>query len=150
MGNRRNNLKDLMNVLSNVFIPIIGGIAAAVIAFKTITAITKAWAIAQAILNGTLAVNPLFLIAAGVALLVAGIILVIKNWDYLYNLFQVTIAKLSQYFKIFGSMIQESFTVAINKVKIAFFKTCGNNCRKSPWISCESFRSYGQNAFCRR
>lgn len=46
-----------------------------------ITASTKAWAVAQAILNGTMAVNPAVVVAVALAALVAVAILVVKHWD---------------------------------------------------------------------
>lgn len=46
-----------------------------------IAILTKGWAIAQGILNMSLAVNPITLIILGIAALITGIILLIQNWD---------------------------------------------------------------------
>jgi len=46
-----------------------------------IAIVTKGWAIAQGILNAVMAVNPITLIIIAIAALVAGIVLLIQNWD---------------------------------------------------------------------
>lgn len=46
-----------------------------------ITLATKAWAIAQAALNIVMSLNPIGLIIIGVASLVAGIVMLVQNWD---------------------------------------------------------------------
>lgn len=120
-----NNLINFLKTVSDVLLPIVGGLGAAIVAYKTIIILTKAWAVAQALLNGTMAVNPIFIIVGAIALLVAGIIAIIRNWDYLYIQIQTTFAKIGQYFKIFGSMLQETFVVSINNIKIAFISLAG-------------------------
>lgn len=57
------------------------GIGAYKLIMGTISAVTKGWAIAQGILNAVMAINPIFLIIAAIALLVAGIVLLVMNWD---------------------------------------------------------------------
>ncbi len=42
---------------------------------------TKGWAIAQGILNGVMAVNPISLIIIGIAILITAIIFLVANWD---------------------------------------------------------------------
>jgi hypothetical protein len=48
---------------------------------------TKAWAVAQKILNFILIANPIGLIIAGIAALIAAGYLLIKNWDAVKNFF---------------------------------------------------------------
>lgn len=57
------------------------GIGAYKLIMGTIAAVTKGWAIAQGILNAVMAINPIFLIIAAIALLIAGIVLLVMNWD---------------------------------------------------------------------
>jgi tape measure domain-containing protein len=54
----------------------------AVVAFKTVTGAIQLWTIAQAILNGTMMLNPIGLIVAGIAALVAGIIIAYHKLDW--------------------------------------------------------------------
>ena len=71
---------------------VLAGVATAVLAVKAATmawhaaqmvakAATIAWSAAQWLLNAAMTANPIGLIVAGIAALVAGIILVVKNWD---------------------------------------------------------------------
>nr|WP_246361136.1 phage tail tape measure protein [Haloechinothrix aidingensis] len=55
---------------------------------KTIVGITKAWTLAQTKLNLTMLANPIFLIIAAIAALIAIGVLVIKNWDEVKAAFQ--------------------------------------------------------------
>lgn len=73
--------------------PLLGAILAVVGAVriyqgtvKTIAAVTKAWGIAQAILNGAMLLNPIGLIVAGLALFVAGLILAWQNSETFRNI----------------------------------------------------------------
>jgi hypothetical protein len=50
-------------------------------AILAVAAAVKLWGIYQAILNGTMVLNPIGLVVAAIAALIAIIILVIKNWD---------------------------------------------------------------------
>ena len=61
--------------------PILAGILAGYVAFKTITGILKAIEMAQAALNLVMAANPIALVVLAIAALVAGGILLYKNWD---------------------------------------------------------------------
>lgn len=47
----------------------------------TISAVTKAWAAVQLVLNAIMAVNPVTLIILGIAALIAAIVLLVMNWD---------------------------------------------------------------------
>lgn len=51
----------------------------------TISAVTKAWAAVQAVLNAVMAINPVTLIIIGIAALIAAIVLLVMNWDTVVN-----------------------------------------------------------------
>lgn len=57
------------------------GLKAILILIKTWNAVTKVAAAVQAAFNAIMALNPIFLIIMGIALLIAGLILMIKHWD---------------------------------------------------------------------
>lgn len=97
------NLPTIINVL-RVVAPLVAGIVGAFKAYsatvKIITAVTKAWNIIQAILNGTLLLNPIGLIVAGIALLIAGIILLYTKCEWFRNL-------INPLFKTIGNAIKQ-------------------------------------------
>ena len=78
-------ISDLLGFLSflmqhlDIIGPVIGTVIAAFVAYKviteTITGVTKAFAIVQGLLNGTMDANPIMLVVAAVALLVGGFII---------------------------------------------------------------------------
>lgn len=97
------NLPTILHVLST-FAPIVLSIVGAFKAYsatvKVITTITKAWAVVQALLNGTLLLNPIGLIVAGIALLIAGIILLYTKCEWFRNL-------INPLFKTIGDAIKQ-------------------------------------------
>lgn len=103
------NLPTILNVLSTfapIILSIVGAFKAYTATVKVITAITKAWAIVQALLNGTLLLNPIGLIVAGIALLIGGIILLYTKCEWFRNL-------INPLFKTIGDAIKQ----IINAVK---------------------------------
>lgn len=71
-------------------------------------------------ITAAMAGNPIGLIAVVItAVLIPAIILLIKNWDTVYIVVSTTLAKLFNYFNIFGSMLVEVFVVGFNSAKIA-------------------------------
>lgn len=75
-------LKDMAKFLKenkDIIIPLVGGIAAAVVVFKSIKLATRAWAAAQGILNAVMTANPIGLVVVAIAGLVAGFVLAYKN-----------------------------------------------------------------------
>src|SRR5580704_1511011 len=76
---------DLLSFLSflmqhlDVIAPVIGTVIAAFVAYKviteTITGVTKAFALVQVLLNGTMDANPIMLVVATIAILVGGFVL---------------------------------------------------------------------------
>lgn len=53
----------------------------------TIAVVTKAWAVAQGILTAVMSVSPIMLIVLAVAALVAGAVLLVKNWSKVSSFF---------------------------------------------------------------
>ena len=62
-----------------VIVPLVSALAAGVVVFKTIAAVTKAYAVAQAALNIVMTANPIGLVVVAVAGLVAGLIYAYKH-----------------------------------------------------------------------
>lgn len=56
-------------------VPLVGAIGAAVAVFQVVSLVTRAWAIAQGLLNAVLLANPIVLVIAGLAALVAAVVL---------------------------------------------------------------------------
>ena len=63
-----------------------------------IVLVTKGWAIVQGILNAILSANPISLIVIAVAALVAGIVLLINNWDMVVAGFRSGAQKIGSFF----------------------------------------------------
>ena len=55
---------------------------------------TKAWGIATGIVNAVMAANPVTLVVVAIAALIAGIILLVKNWDIVVAAFKTGVAKI--------------------------------------------------------
>jgi phage-related protein len=85
----------------------------------------KGISIAFTVFNAVVAANPLVLIITGIiaaiGAVVAGIILLYKNWNKVQTFMRLTIEKIKGAFVILGSKIQESMTVAFNGAKIALY-----------------------------
>lgn len=85
----------------------------------------KGISVAFAIFNAVVAANPLVLIITGIiaaiGAIVAGFILLYKNWNKVQTFMRLTIEKIKGTFIILGSKIQESMTVAFNSAKIALY-----------------------------
>ena len=56
-----------------------GAVLGAIVAFKAITTAVQVWAAAQAILNGALVLNPIGIVVAAIAALVAGLVIAYKK-----------------------------------------------------------------------
>ena len=60
--------------------------------------VVKAWTIAQGVLNAILSANPLGLIVIAIAAVVAGIVLLVQNWDTVVAAFKSGIDSIKQWF----------------------------------------------------
>ncbi len=66
----------------------------------------KAWTIAQGFLNAALAINPIGLIIIAVASLVAGIVLLVQNWDKVVEVFEKVFNAFLKFIEPFTSKIK--------------------------------------------
>lgn len=103
------NLPTIINVLK-VMAPLVLGIVGAFKAYsatvKIVSAVTKAWAVVQALLNGTLLLNPIGLIVAGIVALIAIIVALYMKCEWFRNIVN----------KLF-SVVKQGFTTIINALK---------------------------------
>lgn len=80
---------DVVKNNLEIVVPIVGTLSAAFLLYKTymvVTAtVTKVAAAAQAAFNAVMAANPISLVVIAIALLVAGIIMLWRNWDKVWN-----------------------------------------------------------------
>jgi hypothetical protein len=67
-------------------VPLAAGIGTAVAVIKTISAVTKAWAAAQVLLNVVLTANPIGLVIAAIAALVVGLVVAYKKSETFRNI----------------------------------------------------------------
>ncbi len=83
-----------------------------------IALVTKGWAIAQGILNAIMAVNPITLIIIAIAALVAGIVLLIQNWDVVVLVFKTGINNIAFFFNDLWSKISSDFAKAGEMINV--------------------------------
>lgn len=74
----------------------------AAIKMQVITAVTRAWAAAQVMLNAAMALNPIYLIIAAVGLLIGAAIWLVQNW-----------AIVEQFFSTLGKNIVAGFSATL-------------------------------------
>lgn len=82
-----------------------------------IALVTKGWAIAQGILNTVLALNPIGLVVIAVAALVAGIVLLIQNWDTIVAAFKSGIQSIWTWF---SDLLDNPFFAALSTIFLPF------------------------------
>lgn len=103
---------------ADIVISLLGGIGAGFAFFKiatTIQAVTTALGgatTAMAALNAVMAANPLGLIAIAIGAVVAGAILLWKNWDKV----KVVLSEAWESFKSFGSWLKDNFMSIISPI----------------------------------
>ena len=118
-------------------IAMLGGIGAGFAAFKVaamlqaVTTALEGVSVATAICNAVMAVNPLFWIAAAIAVVVAGLILLWQNWDKVTAVLGTAWEK----FKQFGAWLRDKFMSIISPIA-----------DKVRAIS-EGFKSFGNKIF---
>ena len=99
-------------------IAMLGGIGAGFAAFKVaamlqaVTTALEGVSVATAICNAVMAVNPLFWIAAAIAAVVAGLILLWQNWDKVTAVLGTAWEK----FKQFGAWLRDKFMSIISPI----------------------------------
>lgn len=118
-------------------IAMLGGIGAGFAAFKVaamlqaVTTALEGVSVATAICNAVMAVNPLFWIAAAIAAVVAGLILLWQNWDKVTAVLGTAWEK----FKQFGAWLRDKFMSIISPIADKVYA-----------IS-EGFKSFGNKIF---
>lgn len=131
-------LPPILNVLKQfapILIPIIAGFKAYQIAVTTITAVSKAWAIVQALLNGVLLLNPIGLIVAGVVALIALIVLLYAKCEWFRNLVNGVFTWIINFFK---NNWKNILLFLVNPFAGAF---------KLLYDNCEGFRNFINGVF---
>lgn len=104
---------------------VFGALAAAI---ATVVAVTKAWTIAQGILNVVLTLNPIGIVIMLIAALVAAIAVVVsktegwgETWGNLMEYFKVTFQGAGAWFRKVWLQIEDGFLNAIEGMKIAWY-----------------------------
>lgn len=81
-------LADWIGRNSAVILPLVAGLAAGVVVFQTIVAVTRVWTAVQAALNVVMALNPIGLVVMAIAALVAGIVVAYQRSETFRNVVQ--------------------------------------------------------------
>jgi len=113
-------LSDAVNLIvrfKDFLIPLVAGLAAYKTVMLAITIATKAWAAVQALLNIALTANPIGLIIAAIAGLVAGIILLYNRNETFRKIVQVTWAAIKN---VIGAVWGWLSTTVFPGLKAAF------------------------------
>jgi phage-related protein len=90
------------------------------LAQKIAAAATKAWSVVQGVLNAIMAANPIMLIVLGIAALIAGIVLLVKNWDKVSAAFGKAGKAIGGFFASAGGKIKSFASSIGEKVGWAF------------------------------
>lgn len=112
---------------------IITALGAAFVAYKTYTiaaaVATKLWAVAQGVLNGVMAVNPVFLIIGAIVALIAAIARVIyktdgwaATWKATMEYIKLTFQQMGAWFTVQWLRIEDSFLTGFETIKRGWFE----------------------------
>ncbi|GMB00086.1 hypothetical protein [Pelosinus sp. IPA-1] len=81
---------------------------------QVVTAMTRAWAVAQGILNAVIMVNPVYLLIAGIGLLIGAGIWLVQNWaivgEFFSNLWTNVLAGFTMAFTWIGQGVSSTLT----------------------------------------
>ena len=106
------NLPSIINFLkfiAPIVLTIVGAFKAYSATVQIISAVTKTWAVIQALLNGTLMLNPIGLIVAGIVALIAVIVLLYTKCEWFRNLVKAVF----DFFKTAFNLVVEYFKMRI-------------------------------------
>ena len=106
------NLPSIINFLkfiAPIVLTIVGAFKAYSATVQIISAVTKTWAVIQALLNGTLMLNPIGLIVAGIVALIAIIVLLYTKCEWFRNLVKAVF----DFFKTAFNLVVEYFKMRI-------------------------------------
>jgi acid phosphatase family membrane protein YuiD len=102
----------------DIIVPLVAAFAAGVAVFKTITAVVKAYAIAQGILNVVLTANPIGLVIAAIAGLAAGLIIAYKKSETFRSIVQGAFRGIGEAVKVFAPLVKAAFDIVIGVIKL--------------------------------
>jgi len=80
--------KAVVATVAAVLVPLVGGLFAFVKVMQVVAAVTKAWAVAQLLLNSAVLANPLTWVVIGIVALVAAIVIAYKRSQTFRNVVQ--------------------------------------------------------------
>ena len=112
---------DWLSQNADMVLQLTGVVIGAVVAFKVVVGVIKLWTIAQALLNGTMMLNPIGLVIAGIAALVAAVIYCYNKFDW----FRGIIHGVWESFKALVQFIKEGVMVYVNSL-VDIFSGLGN------------------------
>lgn len=112
---------DWLSQNADMVLQLTGVVLGAVVAFKVVVGVIKLWTIAQALLNGTMMLNPIGLVIAGIAALVAAVIYCYNKFDC----FRGIIHGVWESFKALVQFIKEGVMVYVNSL-VDMFSGLGN------------------------
>lgn len=120
-------LKDLGNFLrenSDYLIALGAGLAAAKVALvaynayvRITTAVTKAWAVVQKVLNGTMRANPVGLVITAIALLVGALVLAYKKSETFRKVVNKAWAGIKKAASVIFPVVKKVITTTFNVIK---------------------------------
>ncbi len=105
----------------DVILPVLAGITTGLASFLIIgkvASIIQSFSKTMSVLNAVMAANPAIFIAAGIAVAIAAIVLLIRNWDKVVIFIQTTVTKLQQRMGQFAGWLDMFWTRAFQNIKI--------------------------------
>ena len=113
IGNVISTLSPWLASLATMVIGLTVALNAQAAITATVTAVTKAWAVAQGILNAVMSLNPIVLVVIAIASLVAGIVVAYNKFAWFRNIVQSVFGFISKAVRIL-------LTVAITPMVASF------------------------------
>lgn len=111
-------IAPILKTIGATILVVVSAITAYQKTVKIVTAVTKAWALIQAVLNGTLLLNPIGLIVAGIVALIAIIVLLYTKCEWFRDLVNLLFSHIVNAVKEIWTAIQPLATAVINIIKI--------------------------------
>lgn len=115
------NLPSIINFLkfiAPIVLAIVGAFKVYSATVQIISAVTKTWAVIQALLNGTLMLNPIGLIVAGIVALIAIIVLLYTKCEWFRNLVKAVFDFFKTAFNLVVEYFKTRITAMIQAIKL--------------------------------
>lgn len=100
-----------------ILTPLVAGLLAGFMAYKTIVGVLNAVAVAQALLNAVMMMNPIVLIIAGIVGLITMLVVLYKKCEWFRNIVNSIFSFISALVKTFVELFKAYINIVVNVIK---------------------------------